>query len=400
MTPSTRDLVVLAYSGGLDTTVAVHRLTHEQGRRVVALLADVGQGEDLATAARRALAAGAQDAVVVDARERFAAEFLVPAVAANALYEGRYPLVSALSRPLIAQLLVEEAARRGAQTVAHGCTGKGNDQVRFEVSVGALAPHLEILAPIRDWTMSRPEAIAYADRHDIDLGGVTAARPYSVDQNLWGRTVEAGALEDPWVAPPEEAYAWTAAPARAAARGEAVLSFEAGVPVGVDGSAAGLAKVVAHLNQLGGAAGFGRVDMIENRRVGIKSREIYEVPGALATILAHRDLEDLTLDRDVLHEKARMEVRYAELVYDGLWFSPLKAALDAFVAETQASVTGEVRLEFSPGRCQVIGRRAARSLYRPDLATYDADDVFDHDAGRGFVALWGLPARTWARVNR
>jgi argininosuccinate synthase len=400
MTPSTRDLVVLAYSGGLDTTVAVHRLTHEQGRRVVALLADVGQGEDLATAARRALAAGAEDAVVVDARERFAAEFLVPAVAANALYEGRYPLVSALSRPLIAQLLVEEAARRGAQTVAHGCTGKGNDQVRFEVSVGALAPHLEILAPIRDWTMSRPEAIAYADRHDIDLGGVTAARPYSVDQNLWGRTVEAGALEDPWVAPPEEAYAWTAAPARAAARGEAVVSFEAGVPVGVDGSAAGLAKVVAHLNQLGGAAGFGRVDMIENRRVGIKSREIYEVPGALATILAHRDLEDLTLDRDVLHEKARMEVRYAELVYDGLWFSPLKAALDAFVAETQASVTGEVRLEFSPGRCQVIGRRAARSLYRPDLATYDADDVFDHDAGRGFVALWGLPARTWARVNR
>jgi argininosuccinate synthase len=400
MTPSTRDLVVLAYSGGLDTTVAVHRLTHEQGRRVVALLADVGQGEDLATAARRALAAGAEDAVVVDARERFAAGFLVPAVAANALYEGRYPLVSALSRPLIAQLLVEEAARRGAQTVAHGCTGKGNDQVRFEVSVGALAPHLEILAPIRDWTMSRPEAIAYADRHDIDLGGVTAARPYSVDQNLWGRTVEAGVLEDPWVAPPEEAYAWTAAPARAAARGEAVVSFEAGVPVGVDGSAAGLAKVVAHLNQLGGAAGFGRVDMIENRRVGIKSREIYEVPGALATILAHRDLEDLTLDRDVLHEKARLEVRYAELVYDGLWFSPLKAALDAFVAETQASVTGEVRLEFSPGRCQVIGRRAARSLYRPDLATYDADDVFDHDAGRGFVALWGLPARTWARVNR
>jgi argininosuccinate synthase len=400
MTPSTRDLVVLAYSGGLDTTVAVHRLAHEQGRRVVALLADVGQGEDLATAARRGLAAGAEDAVVVDARERFAAEFLVPAVAANALYEGRYPLVSALSRPLIAQLLVEEAARRGAQTVAHGCTGKGNDQVRFEVSVGALAPHLEILAPIRDWTMSRPEAIAYADRHGIDLGGVTAARPYSVDQNLWGRTVEAGVLEDPWVAPPEEAYAWTAAPARAAARGEAVVSFEAGVPVGVDGSAAGLAKVVAHLNQLGGAAGFGRVDMIENRRVGIKSREIYEVPGALATILAHRDLEDLTLDRDVLHEKARLEVRYAELVYDGLWFSPLKAALDAFVAQTQASVTGEVRLEFSPGRCQVIGRRAARSLYRPDLATYDADDVFDHDAGRGFVALWGLPARTWARVNR
>jgi argininosuccinate synthase len=397
---TTSDLVVLAYSGGLDTTVAVHRLTHEQGRRVVALLADVGQGEDLAGAAARALAAGAEDTVVVDARERFAAEFVAPAVAANALYEGRYPLVSALSRPLIAQLLVEEAARRDAPAVAHGCTGKGNDQVRFEVSVGALAPWLEVLAPIRDWAMSRPEAIAYAEANGLDLGGITAARPYSVDQNLWGRTVEAGVLEDPWTPAPEEAFAWTAEPGAAAREALAVVSFEAGIPVGVDGSAAGLAKVVAHLNQLGGAAGFGRVDMIENRRVGIKSREVYEVPGALATIAAHRDLEDLTLDRDVLHEKARLELRYAELVYDGLWFSPLKAALDAFVAETQQSVTGEVRLAFSPGRCQVTGRRAARSLYRPDLATYEGGDAFDHDAGRGFVALWGLPARTWARVHR
>ncbi len=415
MTRVTCDLV-LAYSGGLDTTVAVHRLTHEQGRRVVALLADVGQGEDLPALARRALAAGAVDAVVVDARERFAAEFLTPAIAANALYEGRYPLVSALSRPLIAQLLVEEAAARGAGAVAHGCTGKGNDQVRFEVSVGALAPHLEVLAPIRDWTMSRPEAIAYAEKHGLDLGWITAAKPYSVDQNLWGRTVEAGVLEDPWTAPSEDAFAWTASPASgiwaspasgvgasptagAVAVAEAVVGFEAGVPTGIDGSAAGLTKVVAHLNRLGGAAGFGRLDMVENRRVGIKSREVYEVPGALATITAHRDLEDLTLDRDVLHEKARLEVRYAELVYDGLWFSPLKAALDAFVAETQRSVTGEVRLEFSPGRCQVTGRRAERSLYRPDLATYEGGDAFDHDAGRGFVALWGLPARTWARVN-
>jgi argininosuccinate synthase len=399
MTPPTRDLVVLAYSGGLDTTVAVHRLTYEQGRRVVALLADVGQGEDLAQAARRALAAGAEDAVVVDARERFVAEFIAPAVAANALYEGRYPLVSALSRPLIAQLLVEEAARRGAGAVAHGCTGKGNDQVRFEVSVGALAPQLELLAPIRDWAMSRPQAFRYAEANGIDLGGVTVEKPYSVDQNLWGRTVEAGVLEDPWTAAPPEAFAWTAAPASGARGAEAVVSFEAGVPVGVDGSAAGLTKVVGHLNQLGGAAGFGRVDMIENRRVGIKSREVYEVPGALATILAHRDLEDLTLDREVLHEKARLEIRYAELVYDGLWFSPLRKALDAFVAETQQSVTGEVRLAFSPGRCQVTGRRAARSMYRPDLATYDAGDAFDHDAARGFVALWGLPTRTWARVN-
>jgi argininosuccinate synthase len=399
MTAAAADLVVLAYSGGLDTTVSVHRLTHEQGRAVVALLADVGQGEDLPALADRALAAGAVDAVVVDARERFATDFLVPAIRANARYEGRYPLVSALSRPLIAQLLVEEAGRRGAAAVAHGCTGKGNDQVRFEVSCGALAPDLTVLAPVRDWTMSRPEAIAYADKHDLDLGWISRAKPYSVDQNLWGRTVEGGVLEDPWAAPPEDAFAWTVPPAAATGAREVVVAFDAGVPVAVDGEGAGLPGVVGTLNRLGGAAGFGRVDMLENRRVGIKSREVYEVPGALAVIAAHRELEDLTLDREVLHEKARLEIRYAELVYDGLWFSPLKAALDAFVAATQRAVTGEVRLELSPGRCQATGRRAERALYRPDLATYDTGDAFDHDAGRGFVALWGLPTRTWAKVN-
>jgi argininosuccinate synthase len=402
------DLVVLAYSGGLDTTVIVHRLTHEQDRRVVALLADVGQGEDLDAAARRALSAGAVDAVVIDARERFARDLLVPAVAANALYEGRYPLVSALSRPLIAQLLIEEARRRGAGAIAHGCTGKGNDQVRFEVSCGALAPDIEVLAPVRDWAMSRPEAIAYAEKHGIDIDWISADKPYSVDQNLWGRTVEAGVLEDPWEAPPEDAFAWTVPPASTSAVRELVVSFRAGLPVALHAGgaggrapeASGFAEVVAALNRHGGAAGFGRVDMIENRRVGIKSREVYEVPGALATIAAHRELEDLTLDRDVLHEKARLEIRYAELVYDGLWFSPLRAALDAFIVETQQAVTGEVRLELSPGRCQVTGRRAQHALYRPDLATYDAGDSFDHEAGRGFVALWGLPARTWARVRQ
>ncbi|HEU4397464.1 MAG TPA: argininosuccinate synthase [Actinomycetota bacterium] len=399
MTRPAGDPVVLAYSGGLDTTVSVHRLTHELGRAVVALLADVGQGEDLASLASRALDAGAVDAVVVDARERFASDFLAPAIRANALYEGRYPLVSALSRPLIAQLLVEEARRRGAAAVAHGCTGKGNDQVRFEVSCGALAPELEVLAPVRDSAMSRPEAIAYADKHGLDLGWISEAKPYSVDQNLWGRTVEAGALEDPWAAPPEDAFAWTVSPAAAVGTRDVVVAFEAGMPVGLDGEAAGLPAVIAALNLLAGAAGFGRVDMLENRRVGIKSREVYEVPGALALIAAHRDLEDLTLDREVLHEKARLEIRYAELVYDGLWFSPLKAALDAFVAETQRAVTGEVRLELSPGRCQATGRRAERSLYRPDLSTYETGDTFDHDAGRGFVALWGLPTRTWARVH-
>jgi argininosuccinate synthase len=396
------DLVVLAYSGGLDTTVAVHRLTSEHGRRVVALLADVGQGEDLAALADRARAVGAVDAVVVDARERFAAGFLAPAIRANALYEGRYPLVSALSRPLIAQLVVEEARRRGAGAVAHGCTGKGNDQVRFEVSLGALAPDLQVLAPVRDWQMSRPEALAYGEKHGIDLGWVSAAKPWSVDQNLWGRTIEAGVLEDPWTAPPADAFTWTADPAAATGRAETVVAFQDGVPVGVDGAATGLAGAVHRLNELAGAVGYGRVDMLENRRVGIKSREVYEVPGALAIIAAHRDLEDLTLDRDVLHEKARLEIRYAELVYDGLWFSPLKAALDAFVASTQQTVTGEVRLELSPGRAQPNGRRAERALYRPGLATYDGDqggDLFDHDAGRGFVSLWGLPTRTWAQVN-
>jgi argininosuccinate synthase len=405
---SNPDLVVLAYSGGLDTTVIVHRLTHEQDRRVVALLADVGQGEDLSAAASRALAAGAADAVVVDARERFASEFLARAVAANTLYEGRYPLISALSRPLIAQLLIEEARRRGAGAIAHGCTGKGNDQVRFEVSCGALAPDIEVLAPVRDWAMSRPEAIAYAEKHGIDLDWISADKPYSVDQNLWGRTVEAGVLEDPWLAPPEDAFAWTVPPASTSAVREVVVRFEAGLPValhagGAGGQvpeASGFAAVVAALNRHGGAAGFGRIDMIENRRVGIKSREVYEAPGALATIIAHRELEDLTLDRDVLHEKARLEISYAELVYDGLWFSPLRAAFDAFVAETQQSVSGEVRLELSPGRCQVTGRRARHALYRPDLATYDAGDTFDHEAGRGFVTLWGLPARTWARVRQ
>jgi argininosuccinate synthase len=397
------DLVVLAYSGGLDTTVIVHRLTHEHGRRVVALLADVGQGEDLTALADRAGKVGAVDAVVVDARERFARDFLTPAIAANALYERRYPLVSALSRPLIAQLLVEEARARGAGALAHGCTGKGNDQVRFEVSCGALAPDLEVLAPVRDWAMSRPEALAYADKHGIDLGWITLEKPYSVDQNLWGRTIEAGVLEDPWTAPPEDAFVWTSSPLTARGAAEATVSFEAGIPVAVDlgpGPVRGLTALLGELNRLGGAAGFGRVDMIENRRVGIKSREVYEVPGALATIAAHQEIEDLTLDRDVLHEKARVELRYAELIYDGLWFSPLRAALDAFIAETQKTVTGEVRLRFSPGACQVAGRRGPRPLYRPDLATYAEGDAFDHDAGRGFVALWGLPARTWASVQQ
>jgi argininosuccinate synthase len=392
--------VALAYSGGLDTTVVVHRLTHEEGRDVIAVLVDVGQGEDLPAAAERALAAGAVDAVVIDARERFATEFLAPAIAANALYEGKYPLVSALSRPLIAQLVVERGRAAGAAALAHGCTGKGNDQVRFEVGFAALAPDLEVIAPVRDWAMSRPEAIGYAEKHGLDIGWISVDKPYSIDQNLWGRTIEAGVLEDPWNRVPEDAWELTRTPAGSEAPVEVVVGFERGVPTSVDGRPAGLAEVVAQLNQVGGGLGFGRLDMIENRRVGIKSREVYEVPGALAVLAAHRDLEDLTLERDLAREKARLEVRWAELVYDGLWFSPLKGALDAFMASAQEAVTGEVRLAFGPGTCRPTGRRSAQALYRPDLATYETADGFDHEAARGFVSLWGLSTKVWAQAQR
>jgi argininosuccinate synthase len=392
--------VALAYSGGLDTTVVVHRLAHELGRDVLAVLVDVGQGEDLGGAAERARAAGAAEAVVVDARERFAGEYLARAIAANALYEGKYPLVSALSRPLIAQLVVDQARRVGATTLAHGCTGKGNDQVRFEVGFAALAPDLEVFAPVREWAMSRPEAIAYADKHGLDIGWISLDKPYSIDQNLWGRAIEAGILEDPWAAVPEDAWELTRTPSGTEPPVEVVVGFERGLPVSVDGRPAGIAEVVAHLNRVGGALGFGRLDMIENRRVGIKSREVYELPGALAVLAAHRDLEDLTLERDLAREKQRLELRWAELVYDGLWFSPLKDALDAFMASTQQAVTGEVRLAFGPGACRPTGRRSDRALYRADLATYEAGDGFDHDAARGFVHLWGLSTRVWAQVQR
>jgi len=394
-------MVALAYSGGLDTTVVVHRLTHQHGRPVAAILVDVGQNEDLDAAAKRATMAGAAETVIVDARERFAEEFLAPAIAANALYEGKYPLVSALSRPLIAEVVVEAARELGATAVAHGCTGKGNDQVRLEVGFGALAPDLEVLAPVRDWAMSRPEALAYADANGIDLGGVSREKPYSIDANLWGRAIECGVLEDPWAGAPDEPYAMTRAPGRLDQVTEVVVGFEGGVPVAVDGRRVGVLGVVERLNEAGGAVGFGRLDMVENRRVGIKSREVYEVPGALATLIAHQDLEALTIERDLLREKQRLEARYAELVYDGLWFSPLKRALDAFMAEAQESVSGEVRLRFAPWSCQPVGRRSPRSLYRADLATYeDTGDGFDHTAAAGFVTLWGLSTRTWAAVAR
>ena len=386
--------VVLAYSGGLDTSVLVHWLA-EQGYEVFAVAVDVGQQEDFEQVRRRGELAGAAEVRVVDAVDRFAAEILTKAIKANGLYEGKYPMVSGLARSLIADEVVKVARDVGAGSVAHGCTGKGNDQVRFEVSFGVLAPDLTVLAPIRDEGIPREKAIALAQEWGIPIADVATA--YSIDENLWGRTAECGPLEDPWAAPPEEAFARTASPAdRPSEPAEVVVSFERGVPVALDGAATSLPELIRAVDALGGRYGFGRVDMIENRRVGIKSRELYEVPGALALIAAHRALEDLTLEREVAHFKPGVEQRWADLVYDGQWFSPLRRALDAFVDETQRHVTGDVRLRFSPGACTVVGRRSEHALYDLSLATYGSGDAFDQSHAEGFVRLWGLPLKVWS----
>ena len=391
--------VVLAYSGGLDTSVAVRWLIENHGAEVIAVAVDVGQAsdpdaEDWESIRRRALAAGAVEATVVDARREMAEEFCVPAIWANARYEGKYPLVSALSRPVIVRHLVAEARRHGAHAVAHGCTGKGNDQVRFEVGTRALAPDLEVLAPARVWGLSREQCVELAAKWDIPIS-VTKEKLYSIDENLWGKAIECGAIEDPWAPAPDDVYTLT----RPTAPGpvDLVLAFEAGVPVSLDGRSMAPDELIAELASRAGSTGFGRLDMVENRRVGIKSREIYECPAALALILAHADLEDLTLERDLHHEKARLEPRWAELVYDGMWFSPLKQALDAFMRQSQRHVTGEVRLHFeTPGTGAVTGRRSPVSLYDHGLATYDATDTFHHADAEGFVKLWGLGVATWA----
>jgi len=387
--------VVLAYSGGLDTSVAVRWLIDEMGVEVIALAADVGQGggEDFEAVRQRALAAGAVEAVVVDCKAEFAADYVAPALRANALYEGKYPLVSALSRPVIAKHLVAAARQHGADAVAHGCTGKGNDQVRFEVSTRALAPDLEIIAPVRSWGMTREDAIHYAYDHNIPITA-TKEKVYSIDDNLWGRAIECGEMEDPWAIPPPGVWSMTV-PTATEPR-DVVVGFDAGVPVSIDGTALPLHELVGELNTTVGSYGWGRIDMVENRRVGIKSRETYECPAALALILAHADLESLTLERDLAREKSRLEPRYAELIYDGLWFSPLKQALDAFIDESQRFVTGDVRLHLEPGSCRVVSRRSDASLYDYDLATYDAADRFRHEDSAGFVRLWGLSVATWS----
>jgi argininosuccinate synthase len=395
-----KDKVVLAYSGGLDTSVAIGWIGEQTGAEVIAIAVDVGQGgEDLETIRKRALACGAAEAEVVDARAEFAAGFCMPALRANALYMDRYPLVSALSRPLIVTHLARVAAEKGATVVAHGCTGKGNDQVRFEVGLASLAPGLKVHAPVRDSGMTRDKAIQFA----VDMGlpiDVSARSPYSIDQNLWGRSCETGHLEDIWEAPHDDVWAYTADPAQSREPDELVLTFAAGMPVAIDGRQLTPLEIITELNQRAGVQGIGRIDMVEDRLVGIKSREIYEAPAAVTLIAAHSELESVCVELDLSRFKRQVEQRWTELVYDGLWFSPLRRALDVFLAEASVHVSGDVRMVLHGGRAVVTGRRSDASLYDYALATYDTGDAFDQSLSKGFVELWGLPSKVAALRDR
>src|SRR5687767_8198798 len=390
--------VVLAYSGGLDTSVCVKWL-ERQGGEPYALYLDLGQGEPSEDVKAKALQIGAADAFVLDARAEFATEYIAPGIMANALYGGKYPLFTALGRPLIAKKLVEAAREVGATHIAHGSTGKGNDQVRFDVTTASIAPDLTVVAPVRDWNMSRPEEMAYAEEHSVPVP-TTKESPYSVDENLWGRSIEAGPLEDPDHEPTEDVFALTTSPENAPDEAQYVeIGFQEGLPTTLDGEELPLVDLISELGAVAGANGVGRIDMLEDRLVGIKSREIYEAPAALAIIAAHRELETLTLTRDVLRFKTTVEQRYAELTYEGLWFTPLKFALDAFVAESQKTVTGAVRLKLYKGNSTIVGRSAPNALYSEDLATYDPNSTFDETAAAGFIALWALSARQCASIN-
>lgn len=393
--------VVLAYSGGVDTSVCIPYLKEEWGvKEVITLAADLGQGEELGPIKEKALTSGASVSLVADAQVNFINNYAFPSIQANALYENRYPLSTALARPLIAKLLVDAANEYGADAVAHGCTGKGNDQVRFDVSIAALNPNIKVLAPAREWGMSREETIAYGERFGIPAP-VKKSSPYSIDRNLLGRSIEAGPLEDPWTEPFEEVFAMTKAIADTSDEPDYVeIGFEKGNPVSLDGNPFSPVALVSHLNERVGAQGIGRIDMIENRLVGIKSREIYEAPALLVLIQAHRDLESLTLTADVTQYKRGIEETYSQLVYNGLWYSPLKGALDAFVQQTQERVSGTVRVKLFKGNATIVGRKADNSLYTPDLATYGADDQFDHKAAEGFIYVWGLPTRVWSEKLR
>ncbi|HUZ37208.1 MAG TPA: argininosuccinate synthase [Streptosporangiaceae bacterium] len=392
--------VVLAYSGGLDTSVAIGWIAEQTGAEVIAVAIDVGQGgEDMTAIRDRALACGASAAEVVDAREEFAAGYCLPALKANALYMNRYPLVSALSRPLIVQHLARVAREHGAGAVAHGCTGKGNDQVRFEVGLASLAPEVSVLAPVRDSGMTRDKAIAFAGEKGLPID-VTARSPYSIDQNLWGRSCETGHLEDIWEAPHDDVWAYTQDPTAAPDPDEMVISFTDGAPVAIDGRPLTPLQIITELNSRAGAQGVGRVDMVEDRLVGIKSREIYEAPGAIALLAAHSELESVCMELDLARFKRQAEQRWTELVYDGLWFSPLKSALDVFMDEASRHVTGDIRLRLHGGRAVVTGRRSPLSLYNYELATYDTGDTFDQALAKGFVELWGLPSKIAAMRDR
>jgi argininosuccinate synthase len=394
--------VVLAYSGGLDTSVAVPWLRESHGHEVVTLTADVGGGADLPAISARALGAGASVAIGVDARAAFVESYVWPALQAGAVYQGVYPLATALARPLIARLLVEAAHETGANLVAHGCTGKGNDQVRFDVAIGALDPSLTVIAPMRKGMgMNRDEELAYARARGIPLeAGTGAGSPYSIDVNLWGRSIEAGVLEDPWVAAPPDAFAWTVDPAEAPRTpSELAIGFEQGIPVTLDGEPLDGVTLIERLNQVGGANGVGRIDHLEDRLVGIKSREIYEAPAAVILHAAHAALEQMVLSRDLLAFKREVGNRLATLTYDGVWFGELATALRGFVARTQDHVNGTVRLRLMAGSASVVGRSSPDSLYRHDLATYGAEDSFDQAAAVGFIALWGLPVRTQSAIH-
>lgn len=391
--------IVLAYSGGLDTSVAIRWLQKEYDYDVVAVALDVGEGKDLDFIREKALKIGAVSSYVVDAKKEFADEYIAHALRANCLYEGVYPLVSALSRPLIAKKLVEIAKKENAVAVAHGCTGKGNDQVRFDVSFMALDPTLKIVAPVREAPKSREEAIEYAHQNDIPVP-INLANPFSIDQNLWGRSCECGVLEDPWAAPPEEAYALTSSVENAPNTPEEItIEFEQGLPTKLNGKALAFENLIVELNQIAGKHGVGRIDWVENRLVGIKSREIYEAPAAMTLIKAHQALEGLCLPADVAHFKPIIEQKIAQTIYNGQWYSPIFEALNAFIKETQKTVNGEVRVKLFKGNSTVVGRRSANSLYKFELATYNPQDQFDHHAALGFIKLWGLPTQVFSMVN-
>ena len=393
-----REKLVLAYSGGLDTSVAI-RWLRDQGYEVVALTIDLGEKKDLDAIQERALRVGASAAYVVDGKRQFIESFVWPSLQAGAVYEKEYPLATAIGRPLIAALLVQIARQEGAQGIAHGCTGKGNDQVRFDVATAALAPELKVVAPVREWGMNRDDEIEYAREHGIPVPA-TVESPYSTDENLWGRSIEAGALEDPWAEPPEDVWAWTRDPRDCPDEPTYVeIGFRKGIPVSLDGKDVDAVTLVERLNQAGGENGVGRIDHLENRLVGIKSREIYEAPAAVILLQAHQALEDIVLTKDVARFKESVAAQWAQMTYDGLWFSPLREALYAFVAHTQRHLSGEVRLKLYKGTSRVVGRKAPEQLYRMELATYGRGDQFDQSAAAGFIKLWGMGVRTASEVQ-